>query len=71
MLDHLWSLLDTHYSEMVEIRRYLHMHPEVSFKEVKTASYIVNYYEKLGVDVRSNVGGCCQQLVTKFCVCTH
>jgi amidohydrolase len=57
MLDHLWSLLDTHYSEMVEIRRYLHMHPEVSFKEVKTASYIVNYYEKLGVDVRSNVGG--------------
>lgn len=57
MLDHLWSLLDTHYSEMVEIRRYLHMHPEVSFKEVKTASYIANYYEKLGVDVRSNVGG--------------
>ena len=51
MLDHLWSLLDTHYSEMVEIRRYLHMHPEVSFKEVKTASYIVNYYEILGVDV--------------------
>ncbi|QGQ44539.1 M20 family metallopeptidase [Metabacillus sediminilitoris] len=57
MLDHLWSLLDKHYSEMIEIRRYLHMHPELSFNEIKTANYIVNYYKHLGVDVRENVGG--------------
>jgi amidohydrolase len=57
MLDHLWSLLDKHYSEMIEIRRYLHMHPELSFNEIETANYIVNYYKHLGVDVRENVGG--------------
>ncbi|QNF28293.1 M20 family metallopeptidase [Metabacillus elymi] len=57
MLDHLWSSLDIHFPEMVEIRRFLHMHPEVSFKEVNTARYIEEYYKKLGVEVRSNVGG--------------
>ncbi|MGM7719341.1 M20 family metallopeptidase [Metabacillus sp. Hm71] len=57
MLDQLWSSLDAHYSEMVEIRRFLHMHPELSFQEVNTASYIENYYKKLGIPVRSNVGG--------------
>src|SRR5699024_391693 len=45
------------YDEMVTIRRHLHMHPEVSFQEFKTANYIVEYYKKLGVDVQSGVGG--------------
>lgn len=57
MLSHLWATLDEHFSEMVEIRRYLHMHPEVSFKEVETAKFIVEYYKKLQVETRSNVGG--------------
>ena len=57
MLSHLWATLDEHFSEMVEIRRYLHMHPEVSFKEVETAKFIVEYYKKLDVETRSNVGG--------------
>ncbi|NEY70776.1 amidohydrolase [Bacillus mesophilus] len=42
---------------MVEIRRFLHMNPELSFKEVKTAEYIANFYKELGVDVRTGVGG--------------
>lgn len=57
MLDHLWSTLDSYFSEMVTIRRYLHMHPELSFKEEKTSAYILNYYKKLGVNVRGSVGG--------------
>lgn len=57
MIDHLWSSLESHFNEMVNIRRYLHMHPEVSFKEVKTAQYIASYYENLGIDYRPNVGG--------------
>lgn len=43
---------------MVEVRRYLHMHPEVSFEEKETYKYIL---EKLSaypeVTVRENVGG--------------
>ncbi len=42
---------------MVVIRRHLHMHPELSFKEKKTAQYIVNFYNELGIDVEANVGG--------------
>lgn len=42
---------------MVEIRRYLHQHPEVSFHEEKTAQYITDYYDRLGLPYRSQVGG--------------
>lgn len=42
---------------MVSIRRHLHMHPELSFKEVKTAKYIHDFYTDLGIDVRAGVGG--------------
>ncbi|MBS4210691.1 amidohydrolase [Bacillus sp. FJAT-50079] len=42
---------------MIEIRRYLHQNPELSFKEFKTAAYIENFYKQLGVEVKSGVGG--------------
>ncbi|MBY0121120.1 M20 family metallopeptidase [Bacillus sp. S/N-304-OC-R1] len=57
MLKQLFSKLDNYYDEMISIRRYLHQHPELSFKEVKTANYIKSYYEKLGIEVNGNVGG--------------
>ncbi|MEH7386275.1 M20 family metallopeptidase [Bacillus sp. JJ1521] len=57
MLHNLYDALDKKYDEMVDIRRYLHQHPEVSFKEYKTAEYISNYYKNMGVEVRTNVGG--------------
>jgi amidohydrolase len=53
----LFGKLDNLYEEMVDIRRYLHQHPELSFQEVNTAAYIKSYYEKLGIEVRGNVGG--------------
>ncbi len=49
--------LEAIYEEMVEIRRYLHQHPELSFQEVKTPAFIADYHRKLGHDVRTNVGG--------------
>jgi amidohydrolase len=57
MLEKIFAELDKAYPEMVEIRRYLHMHPEPSFHETETAKYIRNFYEQLGVDIRHNVGG--------------
>jgi amidohydrolase len=53
----LFNKLESSFNEMVEIRRHLHQHPELSFQEVQTAHYIKAYYEKLGVEVRGNVGG--------------
>ncbi|MBI0579797.1 hypothetical protein IEC97_20765 [Neobacillus cucumis] len=42
---------------MVAIRSYLHQHPELSFKEYRTAEFIQDFYEKLGIEVKGNVGG--------------
>jgi amidohydrolase len=57
MLQDLYEKLDQSYPEMVEIRRYLHMHPELSFQEVNTSQYITDFYNNLGIPVRSEVGG--------------
>lgn len=56
MLEKLYSLLKDHYDEMVDIRRHLHQYPELSFQEVTTPKFIANYHEKLGHDVRTEVG---------------
>lgn len=53
----LYQLLDEVYEEMVELRRHLHQHPELSFEEVETPKLIAQYHEKLGHEVRTNVGG--------------
>jgi amidohydrolase len=57
MYNKLYLELENHYQEMVDIRRYLHQHPELSFQEVHTAEYIKAYYENLGIEVKGNVGG--------------
>ncbi|MGK0576087.1 amidohydrolase [Macrococcus capreoli] len=46
-----------HKEELIEIRRYLHMHPELSFQETNTAHYIASYLTELGIPVTRNVGG--------------
>ncbi|MGG1661167.1 M20 family metallopeptidase [Brevibacillus sp. NRS-1366] len=56
-MEKLYELLDQAYSEMVDVRRYLHQHPELSFEEVETPKYIEKYHEKLGHEVRTGVGG--------------
>lgn len=57
MLQKIYELIDSHYDEMVQIRRYLHQHPELSFKEFKTAQYIAQFYEKIGIPYETNIGG--------------
>ncbi|TDM00874.1 M20 metallopeptidase family protein [Macrococcus carouselicus] len=51
-----WQLED-YKEEMIKIRRHLHMHPELSFKEDNTKRYIADYLEQLGIKVRRDVGG--------------
>lgn len=53
----LMTLLDDHQSEIIEIRRYLHEHPEVSFHEKHTAAFIKDYYGNLDCKVR-DCGDC-------------
>ena len=49
--------LQANFDEMVEIRRHLHMYPELSFKEVNTPKLIADKLRSFGIDVKENVGG--------------
>ena len=56
-MEKFYRLLGDVNEEMIDIRRHLHQHPELSFEEVETPKFIANYHEKLGHEVRTNVGG--------------
>ncbi|MER2121257.1 MAG: amidohydrolase [Solibacillus sp.] len=49
--------LQANYEDMVEIRRHLHMYPELSFKEVNTPKLVAEKLLSYGIDVKENVGG--------------
>lgn len=53
----IFQAIDDLYEKMVETRRYLHQYPEVSFYEEKTARFIIDTYERLGIPYENNVGG--------------
>ena len=40
MIDKIKQLVDASFDEIVEIRRYIHKNPELSFNEHKTSAYI-------------------------------
>ena len=41
--------------QVIEWRRYLHQHPELSNREYHTAEYVATYLKKLGLDVQTGV----------------
>ncbi len=43
--------------EIINLRRHLHKHPELSGHEERTAAFIADILEKEGLPVRSNIGG--------------
>ncbi|TWT03459.1 M20 family metallopeptidase [Planomicrobium sp. CPCC 101079] len=53
----LLNKIDSLFEEMIETRRHLHMHPELSHQEVETPEFIANKLEEMGVEVRRGVGG--------------
>lgn len=58
LLDILTQKLEEKEGRIIEMRRYLHAHPELSFEEEKTAQYIADFYKDVPVDkVETNYGG--------------
>ncbi len=55
-----------HTPEIVETRRDLHAHPELSFRETRTAALVAERLRAFGYDVRTGVGrtGCVGELTT-------
>ncbi|MCM3585772.1 M20 family metallopeptidase [Mesobacillus maritimus] len=58
LLNELLQKLEEKKDRIIEIRRYLHEHPELSFEEEQTANYIADFYKEVNVDsVETNFGG--------------
>lgn len=58
LLDQIMKKLEEREDQIIEIRRYLHAHPELSFQEENTAKYIADFYKNVPVDkVETNYGG--------------
>ncbi|WP_020532635.1 M20 metallopeptidase family protein [Flexithrix dorotheae] len=52
-----FTISDSLYRELIDVRNYLHNNPEPSGKEKITSSFIENYLLDLGLEVRTNIGG--------------
>lgn len=53
----IFDYIDEISNEITDIRRHLHMHPELSHQEVGTPEFIAKYLEELKIPVRRGVGG--------------
>ncbi|MCP8615516.1 M20 metallopeptidase family protein [Salirhabdus salicampi] len=57
MWNEIFEKIESSYQEMVDTRRYLHQHPELSFQEKHTSQFIAQQYEEWGIPYETNIGG--------------
>ncbi|KAB2333314.1 amidohydrolase [Cytobacillus depressus] len=57
MINRWLNQIEESFAQMVEWRRHMHQHPELSFQEVETPKMIASILEGFGIEVRINVGG--------------
>lgn len=57
LLDDVKRLANAYATDTVEVRRYIHSHPELSFKEFETANYVAAQLRKLGIEPKEGVAG--------------
>jgi len=56
-MEQLLAAVDRLYPDMVGWRRHLHQHPELSYYEEETASFVAHKLREWGLEVRTGVGG--------------
>lgn len=52
MIQTIKNYIQAHEAEMIEMRRYLHQHPELAFQEFETTQFIAKELEQLGLSYR-------------------
>jgi amidohydrolase len=57
MLSHLQAITRDLTPRLIEIRRHLHAHPELSGQEHQTSAYVAGVLSSLGLGVREGIGG--------------
>ncbi len=48
--------IQSFHSELTEIRRDIHAHPEIAFEEVRTSDLVAGRLESLGIEVHRGLG---------------
>ena len=56
MLTKIKDLATTLAPRMIEIRRHIHSHPELSGQEYQTAAYVAGVLSSCGLHVRESIG---------------
>ena len=57
-IEHLHDTIDEMMPGVIADRRWLHQHPELGYEEHKTAAFITNRLQAMGVeDIRTGIGG--------------
>ena len=49
------TLAKTYHQEIIDIRRHLHAHPELSYQEYETSKYVQSILDKIGVKYESGI----------------
>jgi metal-dependent amidase/aminoacylase/carboxypeptidase family protein len=57
LIKNIKKLSEEFFPEILDIRRYLHSHPELSFKEDKTSAYICEKLDQLNILFRKGIAG--------------
>jgi amidohydrolase len=57
MKEQIQQLAKQYAQEFIEIRRHIHAHPELSFQEVETASFVRKKLDSWGIEYTAQVGG--------------
>lgn len=55
LLEKIKLLSNQHLNEVIGYRRHLHMHPELSFKEVQTANYVWGKLDEIGITEKQHM----------------
>ena len=50
--------VDAHFEQMVEVRRHMHAHPELSGQETQTTAYLLDLVRAAGLRARTPSSGC-------------
>lgn len=57
LLDRIKALSSDYAAEVVEMRRHLHAHPELSYQEYKTARYVAGRLKSFGIEPQEGIAG--------------